>query len=305
VRLAHFSDLHVLSFVGVRPHRFLNKRLTGYLNLKLKRKHIHHPRYVRAIAREVAKAKVDHVAVTGDLTNLALEPEFEAVREILEDELGFHPSQVSVVPGNHDLYTRGAMRGRRFVEFMGAYVDSDLPFSTGKELGVFPYVRLRGPLAIIGLSSAVPRPPFVAAGRLGRAQLDAFSRLLDHADVRSRTPVILLHHPIHLPRSRMKALLEGLHDARELARRLAGVEHGLVLHGHLHRRLEQVLSTERGAVRSFGATSASLHHEHETKMAGFNLYEFADTGRLLKAEAHVLGEGDGFRVEPVPLGEWV
>ena len=81
---------------------------------------------MRAIAREIKRAGVDHVAVTGDLTNLALETEFEAVRELLEDELGLHPSEVSVVPGNHDLYTRGAMRGRRFVRYFGAYVESEL-----------------------------------------------------------------------------------------------------------------------------------------------------------------------------------
>lgn len=305
VRIAHFSDLHVLSFAGIGPHRFLNKRFTGYLNLRFKRHHIHRTAYVRAIAREVQRTKVDHVVVTGDLTNLALEPEFQAVRELLEDDLGFHPSQVSVVPGNHDLYTRGAMRGRRFVQYMGAYVESDLETSTGKDLGVFPFVRLRGPLAFIGLSSAVPRPPFVAAGRLGRVQLDALSRLLEREEVRSRTPVVLLHHPIHVPRSRLKALLEGLHDARELGRRLAGVEHGLVLHGHLHRRLRQVLRTDKGEVHAIGATSASLHHDHDTRMAGFNLYEFDAGGRLVLTEAHVLGEDERFRIEPVPLGEWI
>jgi 3',5'-cyclic AMP phosphodiesterase CpdA len=304
VRIAHFSDLHVLSLAGVGPLRFLNKRLVGYLNLRFKRHHIHRTAYVRAIAREVRRAGVDHVAVTGDLTNLALEPEFEAVRELLEDDLGLPPSSVSVVPGNHDLYTRGAMRGKRFVRYMGAYVESDLDVATPGDLGVFPFVRLRGPLAIVGLSSAVPRPPFMAAGKLGDAQLDALSRLLALPEVAARTPVILLHHPIHAPRSRVKAALEGLHDARELGRRLAGVEHGLLLHGHLHRRLRQVMTTDRGELQSIGATSASLHHDLDTRMAGFNLYEFDDAGRLVGTEAHVLTPDDRFRVEPVPLGEW-
>ena len=35
----------------------------------------------------------------------------------------------------------------------------------------FPFVRRRGPLALIGLSTAVPTPPFMATGRLGEAQL--------------------------------------------------------------------------------------------------------------------------------------
>ena len=108
MRIAHFSDLHVLSLDGVSPHRFLNKRITGYANLRLKRGHVHHPRLVRAIAREVKRCRVDHVVITGDLTNLALEQEFEAVHRLLHEELGLPPGDVSIIPGNHDLYTRGA-----------------------------------------------------------------------------------------------------------------------------------------------------------------------------------------------------
>src|SRR4051812_44185726 len=109
MRIAHFSDLHVLSLEGVKPYRFLNKRLTGYANMRFKRSHVHRVSYVKAIAREIAKSKIDHVVITGDLTNLALEAEFEAVRALLERELGFDAKHVTIVPGNHDLYTRGAL----------------------------------------------------------------------------------------------------------------------------------------------------------------------------------------------------
>src|SRR5580700_1395118 len=100
MRIAHFSDLHILSLEGVSPHRFLNKRMTGYANLRLKRGHIHHPRFVRAIAREIRKSGAEHVVITGDLTNLALDEEFAAVHELLEEELGLHPRDVSIIPGN-------------------------------------------------------------------------------------------------------------------------------------------------------------------------------------------------------------
>jgi len=93
VRIAHFSDLHVLSLAGVPPTRFLNKRFTGYLNLRLKRHHVHKTAYVRAIAREVKQAKIDHVVVTGDLTNLALEPEFRACAKLLASEAAWHAGE--------------------------------------------------------------------------------------------------------------------------------------------------------------------------------------------------------------------
>src|SRR6476646_6782741 len=142
MRVAHFSDLHVLALDGVATHRFLNKRFTGWVNLKLKRGHKHRPAYVRAIAQEITRAKVDHVIITGDLTNLALEQEFEAVRALLDDELGASADDVTIVPGNHDLYTSGALRAQRFTRFFAPYMKSDLPDLAAEiPLGRFPFVK--------------------------------------------------------------------------------------------------------------------------------------------------------------------
>jgi 3',5'-cyclic AMP phosphodiesterase CpdA len=303
MRIAHFSDLHVLALDGVPTHRFFNKRFTGWVNLRVKRAHKHLPAHVRAVAREITRAKVDHVVITGDLTNLALEQEFVAVRTLLEDHLGLDPHQISAVPGNHDLYTRGAMRDQRFTKYFHDYVASDLPeLCADLPLGRFPFVKLRGPCAIIGLSSAVPRPPLMAAGQLGTPQLEALRRMLVHPEVQKRTPVILLHHPIHNPRSKLKTFMKGLWDADELIEELAGLHRGLLLHGHLHVRRQCTLGTPVGEMLSVGATSASLDDAHEHKMAGFNLYEFDDAGKLRNIEAHVLdAKRDSFHIEGVPI----
>jgi 3',5'-cyclic AMP phosphodiesterase CpdA len=302
MRVAHFSDLHVLALDGVARHRFVNKRFTGWVNLKLKRGHKHRPAYVRAVAREIQRAKVDHVVITGDLTNLALEQEFEAVRAMIEDELGMHANDISIVPGNHDLYTHGALRARRFTKFFEPYITSDLPeLGADIELGRFPFVKLRGPLAIIGMSSAVPRPPLVASGELGQKQIDALARILAHDEVKRRTPLVALHHPVHNPASRLKTWVEGLWDADGLIATLAAVKTGLLLHGHLHRRVQRPLVTQEGKMLSVGATSASLDHANAHKMAGFNLYTFDDGGGLASIEAHVLEPSkDAFHVESVP-----
>lgn len=299
MRIAHFSDLHVLALDGVPPQRFLNKRFTGWVNLKVKRSHKHRPTHVLAVAREIKRADVDHVVITGDLTNLALDQEFVAVRTLLETELALRPDQISAVPGNHDLYTRGAMRDQRFTKYFHDYVASDLPeLCADIPLGRFPFVKLRGPVAIVGLSSAVPRPPLMASGELGKLQLAALRRILAHPEVQKRTPVILLHHPIHNPPSRMKTFVKGLWDADLLIAELSTLHRGLVLHGHLHVRRQRAL----GGMLSIGATSASLHHDNEHKMAGFNLYEFDDTGALGAIEAHVFDPlAESFHVEGVPL----
>jgi 3',5'-cyclic AMP phosphodiesterase CpdA len=223
MKIAHLSDLHLLALQGVPPRRFVNKRLTGWVNLRLKRGSIHRAAYVRAIATEIARLDVDHVVVTGDLTNLALESEYELARELFEKELGLDPSRITIVPGNHDMYTRGAMRSRRFERYFGPWLESDLPeLAVEAGAGRFPVVKLRGDVAIVSLSSAVPRLPLVAAGEIGQAQREALARVLAHPEVVKRTLVLALHHPIVHPWSRIKSHLEGLRDASELVAQLQG-----------------------------------------------------------------------------------
>lgn len=281
MKIAHISDLHLLGSEEIPPRRLVGKRFTGWVNLRFRRHAIHKPRAAQAVAREIRQRDVDHVVITGDMTNLALESEFEAVRSFLEHDLAMPPESVSVVPGNHDTYTRGAYRSRRFQCFLGEYITSDLPGATGvPDIGRFPYVRLRGPAAIIGLSTAVPRAPLVASGSVGKAQRMALRSLLEHADVRSRTPVILQHHPWHQPPTRMKAFMQGLADADEEHAVLKELERGLLLHGHLHRRVRRTIETDTGRLDAIGTTSASLLDDREDRMSGFNLYEISDAGAV-------------------------
>ncbi|HLK41485.1 MAG TPA: metallophosphoesterase [Polyangiaceae bacterium] len=300
MKIAHFSDLHLLALEGVPPSRFLNKRLTGWVNLRLKRGSVHRSAYVRAIADEVARTGIDHVVVTGDLSNLALETEFELARSLFEG-MGLDASSLTVVPGNHDVYTRGSLRARRFEKYFAPWLRGDLPDLSVDVGGArFPIVKLRGRVAVIALTSAVPRWPFVAAGELGRPQLAALDRVLSHPEVAARTPILALHHPPVHRWSRVKAHLEGLRDGDELLRLLARVGRGLVLHGHLHRRVQRVVSTQAGKLLQVGATSASLQHEEPARMAGFNVYDLDENGQA-RVTAMVYEPASGkFRLESVP-----
>jgi 3',5'-cyclic AMP phosphodiesterase CpdA len=301
VRIAHLSDLHLLSLEGAVPFRLFNKRITGYLNLRFHRKSVHKPFAVRAAARAIRRLDVDHAVITGDVSNLALENEFELVRRFLADDLGLPPERVSLVPGNHDAYTSGAHRSRRFARAFEPFLRSDLPELTAAGAS-FPFVHLRGPAAIIGLSTAVPRLPLVASGELGRDQLAALDRILDHPEVRGRTPVVLQHHPIHNPASAIKSTFEGLRDAAAEAKLLGRVKRGLVLHGHLHRRVHRKLRTDHGHLDAVGATSASLLHDSDERMAGFNVYEITGDGAVHVIESHRLDlETEGFRAVSIPF----
>lgn len=301
MRIAHLSDLHMLCMEGALPHRFLNKRLTGYLNLRFRRSAVHKPFAVRAVAREIRRLGVDHVVITGDVSNLALEGEFDLVRALLDQELGLPPDRVSIVPGNHDAYTKGAHRSARFQRAFQPFIQSDLPELAA--LGPFPFVRLRGPVAIIGMSTALPRLPLIASGAFGHAQLKALDRVLMHPEVRDRTPVVLQHHPWHNPESPSKRLLQGLEDADAEWTLLRRLGRGLLLHGHLHRRILRTLVTDHGHLHAVGATSASLLDESDEKMAGFNLYEIGAGGAIETITAMRLDPAsETFREVAIPRG---
>ena len=295
LRLAHLSDLHVLSPRGVEWRSILfNKRLTGYANLVRQRGRVFRREYLARVLAAAA-AQADHLVVTGDITNLSLEQEFEEARALLDQAA--RQVEVTVVPGNHDLYLPSIHRERRFPHHFGAFLRSDLPeFACDLPAGPFPLVKLRGPAAIIGLSSAVPRPPFIASGTLGPPQLEALARLLVHPEVARRTPVILLHHPPVDPRSRLAVLRDGLTDLQALGRVLAAVPRGLVLFGHLHLRLRCRL----GALEVVGASGAALDHPDPEVRAGYNTYQIAADGSLGPVGAQVVVPGEaGFRPEVV------
>jgi 3',5'-cyclic AMP phosphodiesterase CpdA len=286
-RIAHLSDLHVLSPAGVEWRKILfNKRITGYTNLLLRRGRVYRPEYLRAVL-EAAAACADHVVVTGDITNLGLESEYNEARKLIDSVAC--KAEVTVVPGNHDIYVASIQRERRFPKYFSKLLVSDLPeYAVQLPAGPYPCVKVSGPVAIIALSSAVPRPPFVSSGKAGDVQLSALAKILAHPEVARRTPVIMIHHPPVDRRIRLAQLRDGLVDGALLRSSLAPLSRGLVLFGHLHVRVRCKLRTMAGALDVVCASGAALDHSDPSIRAGFNVYEIDSGGTIATVKAHVL-----------------
>jgi 3',5'-cyclic AMP phosphodiesterase CpdA len=298
-RVAHISDPHVLSPGGVEWRALLfNKRITGYLNLIRRRGRVSRRAYLD-IVLEAAPREADHLVVTGDITNLALEGEFVEARSLLDQVA--RRVDLTVVPGNHDMYLPSLVRRRRFPHHFGHFLRSDLPhLSLDLPAGRYPCVKLRGPVAIIALSSGVPGPPFVSSGYLGPEQLAAFEAVLAHPEVTRRTPVILVHHPPLDRRARLARRLDGLVDAAAFRRSLGDLARGLVLFGHLHRRVRYRLPTAAGALDIVGASGAALDHPDRSVRAGLNRYDIGADGAVERIEALVLDPAGG-ALQPMPM----
>lgn len=275
--LAHLSDVHLGPLPPFALRHWNVKRVLGYLNWQRGRRHVHTRAAVNLVTADVAAQHPDHIAVTGDLVNIALPGEYIAARAWL-DALGA-PGMVSVVPGNHDIYTHlGRDPGcDRWADYMRGDEVAAAPANTSApdfHEPIFPYVRRRGKVALIGLNSAVPTPPFVAAGIVGKPQIARLATILARLAEEGLFRVVMIHHP---PLPGLASPSRGLEDAADLERVL--LRHGaeLVLHGHNHRDMLSWRDWQGGRFPVLGIASGSaakLHHGEP--MARYNLIEIAE-----------------------------
>jgi hypothetical protein len=133
----------------------------------------------------------------------------------------------------------------------------------------FPIVRRRGPLALIGLSSAVPTRPGHASGEVGRLQLDRLAQSLEQARDRDLFRVVLLHHPPGIVEAPLHKRLTDAEGFRAVIAR-SGAE--LILHGHEHRFRFSEIRGPKGPVPVFGVPSASMLPRPSGAAAQYHLH---------------------------------
>jgi 3',5'-cyclic AMP phosphodiesterase CpdA len=258
--LAHLSDPHLGPLTKFSLRELIGKRATGYVNWRRKRRHAHDMEILGLIVADILAQKPDHIACTGDLVNIGLHGEFEGARRFLET-LG--PSgRVSFVPGNHDAYVRTAMKDVE--RFLSPWMTSD----SGRYEG-FPYVRLVGPIALVGLSSAVPTAPFVASGTLGREQRGKMLQVLTFLGQQPLARVVLIHHPPHRSGSKTG---RGLTDAAAFEELVGHAGAELILHGHNHVTSINRIVGPKGMIPVVGVPSCSAVRGTLTHRAGYHVF---------------------------------
>ncbi len=326
--LAHLSDPHLGPLPQADVRELASKRIVGYINWQRSRHRVHRRDTLDAITRDLHGSQPDHVAVTGDLVNIALPAEFAHARHWLES-LGA-PTDVSVVPGNHDAYVAaaGLHRDRLWLPYMGGDAQSgsakhdcrghpaafpplksavaDFGHSTGGprlappwsgraeggggpaggvevlqspvpaagpsqheggEKITFPYLRRRGPVALIGVSTAIPTPPFMATGKVGEKQIACVAKMLDDLRTENLFRVVMIHHP-PVASARHKCLV----DAVAFQRALATVGAELIIHGHDHAHSVAWIAGRDGRIPVIGVPSASASTGAKKRAGAYNLY---------------------------------
>ncbi len=195
--LAHLSDLHL----GQGPGR---------------------EAMARTLCQVLVDSAIDHVVVTGDVTNKGRDEEMSLFLDVFAPLL--RQGRLTVVPGNHDRIGddagRALMKGRRVAveEHPGLY------------------------LVLVDSTAEHNRSYWASHGELTRRMLDEVDAALDAAPERSLVAVLMHHHLVALP---VESWLERVSErlrlpysnelqlGSELLERVKG-RCDLVLHGHRH-----------------------------------------------------------------------
>ncbi len=279
-RLAHVTDPHFRGFDGITLGALVGKRAIGLLNLAVNRAAQAQDRAAGGARRRSARR--------GAGSPGAHRRSVESVargRVARGAALARAPGRGA---GDGDGHSRQPRRVRRRRGARGRVraavrpVPERRPRQRGRGRGGdprarYPFVRLRGPLALIGVNSCVATGDLGAWGEVGADQLARLEALLANPEVARRVRVVLIHHP---PVMHKGGEARNLKDRDALAAVLARAGADIVLaRPRPPRRARRPDRARRPRIPVVGAGSASYAGGPE-KRARYNIYELDESGRI-------------------------
>jgi 3',5'-cyclic-AMP phosphodiesterase len=263
-RLAHLSDVHMLDPRGARTAR--ERAVVRLLSLARVLDATGRTAKLRRALEAAKRTGADHYVFTGDLTEVGAPAEFAAFADVLDDS-NVDPDRVTLVPGNHDLYTspagwRDALRGplRRYAA--GA---ADAP---GK-------IVVRGDVVFVPLDVTRFQSFARSGGELTDAAAAALERRVEDPGLANALVVLAQHHPPFEHRVPGWHWWDGLLGQARLVALLARRPRLQLLHGHTHERSDR--SLDAGPPRVFGATAVVDDSE---AIARVRVYDVTSDGAL-------------------------
>ena len=276
VRLGHISDLH-LADRGRYPRN-------GFTAKDCER---HSPKLAKGLLDALQEVGIDHLVVTGDLTLSAEPREFERAAQLLEPWAA--AGKLTVVPGNHDVWTEDSVDTGRFLRAVG-------PDGRGmrRPVPTYPHVvPLGAEVVLVALDSArYGEDPYATAGRLGPEQLRSTRELCREHQKQGKATVLAFHHHLLLPPERVPSDAQvarmPLGDADQVIRLVAELPVAALLHGHRHCAFRVDLPGVAGPVPILCAGSVSRVTDEPVRRARAYVYEL-DAGGVRGVEALVSG----------------
>jgi 3',5'-cyclic AMP phosphodiesterase CpdA len=287
MRVAHITDIHWMVPPSLRDLNI--KRVFGTANLYLMGRKDHFSEAAQsALMAHVMALSPDLLIITGDLTAQALPQEFAKARNALQPVLDRVPT--FVIPGNHDVYTKGAAREDRIRSVFGHWMGQPSASMTRLDCGE---------VTCLGLN---PNRPMVfrSSGLVPEQQLEDLARELRRPELEGRCVILCIHYPLL---DRHGAVYDGsrhgLLNASALIEVLqqAPQRPDMILHGHIHHGFHVGLELEAATVPIYNCGSSGYAFMPDKRRAGaMNVYDIAG-GELTGVERY-LYDGERFTKEP-------
>ncbi len=301
-RIAHISDTHV------------SPEYNRYNVVKL-----------RSLLSFIIDDGYDHIAITGDITGQGEVRDFRSVRRVLKYFGLLDYNKLSVTIGNHDIFG-GVHRAEDLFSFKThcRSTDYDAKLKTFEQAfketfsrkafssqGLFPFIKLVGPVAFVGLNSISKfhpfRNPFGSNGHVPREQLQSAEAILNHPSVAGFSKIMLIHHHFSKYRPyddsiadklyhRFESQTLKLYGRKKVEELLARFEVDAVLHGHTHiseiyRKAGVLFSST-----ALNTTRAESDTDSQDELSGFNEIVIEDGGNVevTKRRTAVLPKGSSY-----------
>lgn len=230
MRVAHLSDVHLIAARSARRTYGLRSRAVrfGRTNdpaLRGKR--------LAAALRSAQANGADHFVVSGDLTELGDEAEYELFGEILDDAR-IDPERITLIPGNHDAYTARDGWQRALNGPLAAWAGGSA------QAGSAVHLVDRGAVAFVPLDVTIHQSVLWSGGELRADAAARIDRLARDPALADKPVVLVIHHP-PFPRHDNAAyrFVDSLKGSELVYELLARHRNLHLLHGHFHRVLDR------------------------------------------------------------------
>jgi len=228
-RVAHLSDIHLIAPISTRSAYPFRSRAVGMG--RASDPSLRSRKLARALEAVVASG-ADHLVISGDLTELGDDAEFELFAEVLADA-PLASDRVTLIPGNHDAYTTSDGFARALEGPLAPWAKASAP-SGGLR------VVDRGPVVFIAVDVTRFQTMVKSGGELTKDMARRIDALLSDEALGSKIVVLVIHHP-PFPKRDTAAFryLDSLRGSEHVTDLMARYPNVYLMHGHHHRVIDR------------------------------------------------------------------